>query len=73
MGGSSSKGDSSSSSKTAAATVDEKVGPYSDDGGSTDGKLMQQGPIHALCEVGEDSILSGGADKVWIFFHVLLN
>jgi hypothetical protein len=30
-------------------------------------ELKHRGPVHSLCALGEDSILSGGADKVECF------
>lgn len=30
---------------------------------------LYTGPIHTLCRVGDDSLLSGGVDKVQIFFN----
>lgn len=34
---------------------------------------LHEGPIHSLCPLGQGSILSGGVDKVYLFFmHVLV-
>lgn len=58
MGGNSSK-----------ATV--QAAPVGDEDGER-GRSRSQGPIHALCVLGEDSILSGGTDKVERLFQSLL-
>lgn len=60
MGGNSSK----------AVPAAEKEGER--DRSSGEDKCKRQGPLHALCVLGEDGILSGGADKVEWFFQLLL-
>ena len=64
MGGNSSKSQARCSSEVAP---NREIGSSSEgSSAAASASISHRGPIHSLCALREDFILSGGADKVYI-------